>query len=88
MEVRLYTKKQCPLCDEAKQILIDLQADYPALEIKEIDIETSDHLIEQFSLMIPVVEIKGEIVQYGKVDYITISEHLNNVPPQAASNRR
>ncbi len=58
MEVRLYTKKQCPLCDEAKQILIDLQADYPALEIKEIDIETSDHLIEQFSLMIPVVEIK------------------------------
>lgn len=35
---------------------------------KEIDIHSDDVLLEKFALMIPVIEWKEEIVQYGKVD--------------------
>ncbi|MBO8176202.1 glutaredoxin family protein [Aeribacillus pallidus] len=75
MEVVLYTRQQCHLCEEAKQVLKILQGDY-SFDIREVDIDESDELTEQFGMMIPVVEIEGEIVQYGQIDLWTISNRL------------
>ena len=73
--ITVYTRKRCPLCDKAKAALIELQ-DQWMFQLEEIDIETSDELIELYGLMIPVVNLDGEEVGYGFVDKIDISNRL------------
>ena len=73
MELIFYTRKKCQLCLDAKLILQVLQSDHE-FDIIEIDIDDSDELTERFGLMIPVIEIDGEIVQYGMIDPFAITE--------------
>lgn len=70
-----YTREKCQLCEDAKQILNLLQDDY-LFEVVEKDIESSDEWTEKYGLMIPVIEIDGEIVQYGQIDPFTVSKRL------------
>ncbi|MEI5907680.1 glutaredoxin family protein [Bacillus spongiae] len=74
-EIIFYTRKQCSLCEEAKQTLLLVQEDIP-FSLVERDISEKDEWTEQFGLMIPVVEIEGEIVQFGVVDFYSISKRL------------
>lgn len=75
LKMKLYTRKQCPLCDKAKMVLIDLQAVY-SFTLEEVDIAEDDFLTEQYGLMIPVVELNGEELQYGQIDKGFISKRL------------
>lgn len=75
-QVLFYTRNQCGLCQDAK-ITLKLLQDELGFEIKEIDIDESDDLTERFGLMIPVVEMDGEILQYGQIDYFTLSKRLH-----------
>jgi glutaredoxin len=70
-----YTRKKCPLCDKAKVTIDEL---YNELDFKfiEKDIDESDELTEKYGLMIPVVVIDGEEVEYGHVNKIVISNRL------------
>ncbi|KQL53111.1 glutaredoxin [Heyndrickxia shackletonii] len=74
-QVVFYTREKCQLCEDAKQILNLLQDDY-LFEVVEKDIESSDEWTEKYGLMIPVIEIDGEIVQYGQIDPFTVSKRL------------
>ncbi len=65
--VHFYTKKDCPLCEDAKDLLKLLQRE-TTFTLLEVDIYANDRLLEQYGLMIPVVEVEGEIIQYGKID--------------------
>jgi uncharacterized membrane protein len=56
LNVTLYTRKNCKLCDEVKSELIELQSQYPHLLV-EVDIESDAALVENFGLEIPVVEV-------------------------------
>lgn len=75
-QVLFYTRNQCGLCQDAK-ITLKLLEDELGFEIKEIDIDESDDLTERFGLMIPVVEMEGKILQYGQIDYFTLSKRLH-----------
>ncbi|MGM0845741.1 MAG: glutaredoxin family protein [Bacillota bacterium] len=75
-KVSFYTRDRCPLCDEAK-LMLELVKEDISFELKEYDIDKSDELTERFGLMIPVVEADGEIIQYGQIDYFTISKRLH-----------
>ncbi|MGF2617819.1 glutaredoxin family protein [Rossellomorea vietnamensis] len=77
--VVFYTRNQCPLCEDAKLMLNLIKDDIPFF-LKEYDIDKSDELTERFGLMIPVVEMDGEIIQYGQIDYFTISKRLHEKP--------
>ncbi|KGP72878.1 glutaredoxin [Pontibacillus yanchengensis Y32] len=66
----LYGKKDCHLCEDAKAVLKELQGEFD-FTIKELDIYEDDRLLERYQVMIPVVEIDGEEVDFGQ-----ISEHL------------
>ncbi len=55
LNVTLYTRKGCKLCDEVKKELNDLQAKYPH-QLAEVDIESDSALMENFALEIPVVD--------------------------------
>lgn len=74
--VTFYTRSQCGLCEDAKITLKLLQGEL-GFKIMEIDIDDSDDLTERFGLMIPVVELDGEILQYGQIDYFTLSKRLH-----------
>lgn len=73
--VNFYTRTVCPLCEEAKEILLQLKDEFP-LVINEIDIYENDELLEKYQLMIPVVEIDGEQVDFGMIVKETVKEFL------------
>lgn len=75
MEVIFYTRPNCGLCDEAKLLLELVQEDEP-FSIEERNIEERDEWTEEYGLMIPVIIVDEKIVQYGKVDYVTLSKRL------------
>lgn len=75
MIIDFYTRPGCHLCEEARLMLKLVQEDV-SFEIKEINIEQNDKLHEKYMLMIPVVELEGNVIQYGQVDYATILEAL------------
>lgn len=74
--VKLYTRNRCPLCDKAKTILLELQEEW-GFTLEEADIDQDDYLTEQYGLMIPVVEIDGEEVQFGQINKMFISNRLH-----------
>lgn len=56
-------------------MITDLQAEFP-FTFKEVDIDSDDVLTELYGIMIPVVLIDGEEVQYGRVDKVAIRKRL------------
>ena len=72
----LYTRPNCPLCEEAKLMLNLVQEDFP-LDYKEVNIEEDDQVHEKYMLMIPVLEQEGKILLYGNIGYADILEALD-----------
>lgn len=75
LTVHFYTKENCPLCDHALIILEDLQEEL-GFTIEERDIHENDEWLERYGLMIPVVQVNGEDLQYGKIDRISVRNRL------------
>lgn len=74
--ITLYTRKSCPLCDKAKDTLLELNRDWD-FNLQEIDIESSDDLTEQYGLMIPVVYIDGVEAGFGVINKFDIRNRLH-----------
>lgn len=73
--ITLYTRKRCPLCDKAKNTILELK-DQWNFRLEEIDIDESDELTELYGLMIPVVHLDGEEIAFGIVNKYDISNRL------------
>ena len=71
--VKLYSRPRCHLCETAREILEELQQDWN-FAIEEINIDLDDELVEKYGIMIPVVELDREELQYGIVNKKFISE--------------
>lgn len=71
--VKLYSRPRCHLCETAMEVLKDLQQQWN-FTIEEINIDLDDQLVEKYGIMIPVVELDGEELQYGIVNKKFISE--------------
>jgi glutaredoxin len=64
MRVTLYTRAGCHLCDDARAVLLSERALTP-FELEEVDIETSDALVAEYGVRIPVVALDGvEVFEY------------------------
>jgi glutaredoxin len=73
--ITLYTRKCCPLCEKAKETILELKEEWN-FQLEEFDIEESDELTERYGLMIPVVHIDGEEAAFGFVNKFDISNRL------------
>ncbi|MGV2939881.1 glutaredoxin family protein [Mesobacillus sp. LC4] len=71
--VKLYSRSRCHLCGSAREILEDLQAKWN-ITIEEINIDLDDELVEKYGIMIPVIELDGEELQYGIINKKFIDE--------------
>lgn len=77
MIVQFYSRPNCELCIEGLQILKLVQEDIP-FQIEQINIEENDALHEKFMVMIPVVELNGDVIQFGRLDYPTLTVALSD----------
>lgn len=57
--VVLYARGGCHLCDEARSVIESVRARVP-FAFEEIDIESSDALLRDYAIRIPVVTVDGE----------------------------
>ena len=57
-EITLYTRKDCCLCEEMKEVLRKVAREFP-LEVKEIDVDSAPELQEQYGREVPVLFIDG-----------------------------
>jgi glutaredoxin len=63
--VVLYSRPGCHLCDDARTVLFEVRARTP-FDFREIDIESSDSLLQEYGLRIPVVVVDGsEAFEYA-----------------------
>lgn len=62
MQVVLYTRQDCPLCDEAHDLLVQA-----GLRPQLRDVDQQPELIKCFGNCVPVVEINGKIRFRGRI---------------------
>jgi uncharacterized membrane protein/glutaredoxin len=85
MRVTLFTKPDCPLCDEAREQLLGLQKDFPH-ELVEVDINTDATLRARYAEEIPVMkvgpyELRGP---FGSTELrVTLGAAMNGRQPAA-----
>ena len=58
IEITLYTRAGCHLCDEAKAVLYNVGATFQAT-FQEVDIDTDPALQARFNEEVPVVFVNG-----------------------------
>jgi glutaredoxin len=63
IDVVLYTRQGCHLCDEAQALLQEFE-----ISTTQVDIDADPALREQFDTCVPVVEIDGRIRFRGRVE--------------------
>jgi glutaredoxin len=57
MHVVLYARSGCHLCDTAREVIL-AQRDRTPFAFEEIDIESSETLVREYGLRIPVVVVE------------------------------
>jgi glutaredoxin len=68
MQVTFYTKAECHLCDDARDMLEDIAA-LTSYELTEIDIRKDPNIFEQYRYRIPVIIIDQETVVEGRIEF-------------------
>lgn len=76
--IEIMTKKDCSLCDDAKEIVEQVIAEFSA-ELKMTDIESDPELLERYKEKIPVVLINGEESFVYKVHPVTLHKKLEKL---------
>lgn len=71
MNVILYTKVGCHLCDDARALLDELAAEVE-FDLREVDILTDHALYERYKYRIPVIEIDGTEAVEGRFELVEL----------------
>ena len=67
MKIRIYSKADCHLCDEAKEAIQRVTKRLP-IEIEIIDIEKDSELLNQYRYDIPVIFLDDRKIFKHRVD--------------------
>ncbi|HYV39819.1 MAG TPA: glutaredoxin family protein [Gemmataceae bacterium] len=74
-QVVMYTRQGCHLCDEAWQLLTDMQAKH-ALKLTAVDVDSQPDLIQQFGERVPVIVIDGKERFWGRTNRVLLERFL------------
>jgi glutaredoxin len=75
LKIILYTKENCTLCFEAESLLSLFKKEYP-YELEKKDIYENDALLEEYQLLIPVIELNGKQLNCVEINYDSIENLL------------
>lgn len=68
LTLTLFTKRNCPLCDEAKDALLELQEERGfQFSFEEVDIMIDMYLYECYKDEVPVISLNGEKLCFGNI---------------------
>lgn len=84
IQLSIYTKEGCCLCESARAVIEKVRIDYPMLKINEIDVSSNTELNEKFQYEIPVVFIENEKIFKYKVDEKLLRKKLNQTLQKGA----
>ena len=76
--IEILTKSDCSLCDDMKEIVDRVLADYP-LKLVMTDIESDPTLYEKFRERIPVLKINGIESFVYKTNEVTLRHKLDRL---------
>ena len=65
--VRIYSKPECHLCDQAHEFLRAEQRRL-GFHLDYVDINSSDELTKQFAACVPVIEVNGRTFFRGRIN--------------------
>ncbi len=74
INLTIYTKKDCHLCNIAKETLLGLRKEFP-FSLIEINIEKDRQAYEKYRYLIPVLEMEGRRIFIHKIN----EEELKNL---------
>jgi glutaredoxin len=77
--VRLYSRPDCHLCDEARAGLETLLAEGLDFRLEEVDIDSDEELHRRYLERIQVVDVEGEIVCELGLDVESVKARLATV---------
>ncbi len=93
MKVEIYSKPDCPLCEKAKRVLLDVQRRVP-FQLTEVNIEEDPSLLERYRFDIPVIFIDGRKSFKHRLDARELENRLRRAAgtavapsPDAVSNK-
>jgi glutaredoxin len=75
--LEILSKKDCPLCDEAKEVIENVLTDYPQISLAITDIESDAELFSAYKEKIPVIRINSEDRFIYKVHPVTLRKNLD-----------
>jgi glutaredoxin len=75
VQVVVFTRKACPLCDEAWELLERLQARH-GFSLEAIDVDESAELVREHGNWVPVVAINGQVRFRGHVNEVLLMRLL------------
>jgi len=76
--IEILTKSDCSLCDDMKEVVNRVLADYP-LKLVTTDIESDPTLYEKFKERIPVLKINGIESFVYKTNEVTLRHKLDRL---------
>ncbi|WP_100405402.1 glutaredoxin family protein [Bacillus solitudinis] len=77
VNLKFFSKTQCPLCDKGLKIVQELQKEF-SFQIDVIDIYEDDELLEKYQVMIPVVTINDQEIDFGQLSKETMRKGLQD----------
>ena len=78
MAIEILTKSDCSLCDDMKEVVNRVLADYP-IKLVMTDIESDPNLHEKFKERIPVLKINGIESFVYKTNEVTLRHKLDRL---------
>ncbi len=78
IELKLYTKSNCHLCDVMKNVILKVKPDFD-LNLELVDIETEEVLYEMYKQSIPALTINGKLFAKYRLDETSLRNKLNRM---------
>ena len=79
VELTLYTRKDCCLCEEMKEIIRRVAGSFP-LTLQELDVDSSAELQEKYGDEVPVLFINGRKAFKYRVSAKELESRLSKEP--------
>jgi glutaredoxin len=77
LEVRLYGKPGCHLCERAEEMVEDLSSEY-AISLQTLDITSDPALFERYRYEIPVITLADGRSLGGRIDRAELREFFQS----------
>ena len=77
--VVLYGRRDCHVCDEAREALVAMRGAGVEFELHEVDIDSDEALLSRYLERVPVVEVGGEIVSELALDPDAVRARLGTL---------